>query len=199
MKTVSALAAACSLALLWPATSTFAQDNPPGGPRPDGGRDGRRFNPDDYRKMIADRMKAAMKVSDEEWTVLQPLIEKVSEKGREVMAGRFGGGFGRGPGGPGGPGGGDRPPGSPGSPGSPGGGDRGGDRGRGPSPSPESQALRESLEKDGVSNDEIQAKLTAVRGQRKKAQAELEAAREELKKVVTVRQEAVLVAMGVLE
>ena len=40
---------------------------------------------------------------------------------------------------------------------------------------------------------------TAVREQRKKARAELDAARDDLKKVVTVRQEAVLVAMGMLE
>jgi hypothetical protein len=172
MKNVSVLAAACSLALLWPVTSTIAQDAQPG-------QRGRRGNPDEFRKQMEERIKTAMKATDEEWAVLQPLIEKVSEKGREAMAGRFGGGFGRGPGGPGG--------------GAPGGTTT-------PRPGSEAaQALREAVEKEGASNEDLQAKMNAVREQRKKAQAELEAAREELKKMVTIRQEAVLVAASILE
>jgi hypothetical protein len=109
------------------------------------------------------------------------LIEKVQAKQREAVSGRFGGFGGRG--GPGG--GGDR--------------DRGGDRGGNRGGSAESQALREAIEKDGTAPEEIKAKLAAVREQRKKAQGELEAAREELRKVLTVRQEAVLVTFGILE
>jgi hypothetical protein len=191
------------------------QQRPPGdrdrreGDRGRGDRGG--FNMEEFRKRMEERLKSSLKVNDEEWAVLQPLIEKVQTKQREAMGSRFGGFFG-GPGGlsgPGGPGGfrgrgegGGAPGGSPGgTPG--GGGDRGGDRG-GPGGgdrggSPEGQALRTALENESASADEIKAKLAAVRDSRKKASAELEAARAELQKVVTVRQEAVLVAMGMLE
>jgi hypothetical protein len=59
--------------------------------------------------------------------------------------------------------------------------------------------LRTALENENSSPEELKAKLTAVREQRKKATAELEQAREELRKVLTMRQEAALVAMGILE
>jgi hypothetical protein len=45
----------------------------------------------------------------------------------------------------------------------------------------------------------LKAKLTAVREARKKSAADLEAARADLAKVLSVRQEAVLVSMGVLD
>jgi Spy/CpxP family protein refolding chaperone len=173
MKTVPSVAAAIAATLLFPATLSFAQDNPPGGRR--GG------NFEEFRQRMNERLKTSLKATDEEWSVLQPLIEKVQAKQREAVSGRFGGFGGRG--GPGG--GGDR--------------DRGGDRGGNRGGSAESQALREAIEKDGTAPEEIKAKLAAVREQRKKAQGELEAAREELRKVLTVRQEAVLVTFGILE
>lgn len=150
-----------------------AQDNN----APGGGRGN--FNPEEFRARMAERLKTSLKVTNDEWTVLQPLIEKVTTKQRESMAGRFGGFGGRG---------GDRG-------GNGGGGAGGGDRGG----SAESQALRDALEKDGTTPEEITAKLNAVRESRKKATTELAAAREELKKVVSVRQEAVLFSMGILE
>lgn len=166
------------------ATAQEAQPQP--GDR--GDRGGRRgdFNPEEFRQRMTERLKGALKATDEEWTVLQPLIEKVSTKQREAMGARFGG-FGRG--------GGDRGPGGQGGGNTSGGGDRGPGRGG----SPESQALRDALENESTSPDDLKAKLTAVREQRKKAQAELEAARKELQAVVSVRQEAVLVSMGMLE
>jgi len=163
-----------ALALMASAVVASAQDRP---------------SPEEFRARMEERLKTSLKVSDDEWKVLQPLIEKVGEKQRDVMSGRFGGGFGgRGPGGGGGGG-------TAGNAGG-GGGDRGG-RGRGGSE--ESQALRTALESESTSPDDIKAKLAAVREQRKKAAAELAAARAELLKVVTVRQEAVLVSMGMLE
>ena len=198
-------------ALVASATLATAQDPNAPKPRPEGDRS-RGFTMDEYRQRMAERLKTSMKVSDEEWAVLQPLIEKVNTKRMEA-GGR--GGFG-GPGGPGGPGGaalgvrdgggggfggpggdrrgGDRPPGgAPSGGGTPGAGDqnRGG--------SPESQALRTALESESTPVEDLKAKLNAVREVRKKAAAEIEAARAELQKVVNVRQEAVLVAMGVLE
>lgn len=189
------------VALAASAVIASAQENkdakPPKGEGDRGERGDRRgsFNIEDFRKQMGERMKTALKVTDDEWAVLQPLIEKVSTK-RMEMGSR--GGFGGPPGGDRrggdrGPGGGDRSPsGAPGG-GAPGGGDqsRGG--------SPESQALRTALESESTSADDIKAKLTALRDSRKKTTAEIEAARAELQKVVTVRQEAVLVGMGILE
>lgn len=177
-----------AFALMASAVVATAQDRP-------------NFNPEEFRARMEERLKTSLKVSDDEWKVLQPLIEKVGEKQREGFAGRGGFGFGgggRGPGGPGGGGGG----GNAGGGGNNAGGNTGGggDRNRGNrGGSEESQALRTALESDSTPADEIKAKLTAVREHRKKAAAELAAARAELQKVVTVRQEAVLVSMGLLE
>ena len=171
------------------AVSTFlatAQDAPPANPGGDRGNRGDRGpggSPEEFRARMAERLKTSLKVTDDEWGILQPLIEKVMTKQRDAMSGRFGGFGGRGGGGPGG----DRGPG--------GGGGQGGDR----PGAAESQALRDALEKDGTSAADIAAKLTAVREQRKKAAAELTAARADLQKVVTARQEAVLFSMGILE
>jgi hypothetical protein len=159
-------------------TSVIATAQENGGRR--GGGD--RGNFEQFRQQMNERMKTSLKVSDDEWAVLQPLIEKVQTKQRDAMASR--GGFGgRG-------GGGDR-----GGGGGGGGGDRGGDR----AGSAESQALRTALESESTPPDQLKAKLTAVRDARKRSAAELEAARADLQKVVTVRQEAVLVSMGILE
>jgi len=63
----------------------------------------------------------------------------------------------------------------------------------------EADALRTALQSDATSNDEIKTKLQALRDARKKAQDTLEQAREDLKKVLTLRQEATLVQMGLLD
>lgn len=200
MKIPSTLALG-ALSLAASAVIAIAQETPrppqPNEParRPDGGGDRRGgFNVDEFRKRMAERMKTTLKVTDEEWAALQPLIEKVQEKQRDAMAGRFG--FpGGGPGGPGGgrPGGDARP----GGEGRPPGGEQG------PRPdrpgSAESEALRTAVESETTAPADLTAKLTAVREQRKKAQAELATAREDLKKALTLRQEAALVAMGILE
>ena len=150
-------------------------------------RGGGNFNFEEFRKRMEDRIKTSLKVTDDEWAVIQPLIEKVNEKQRDASAGR---GFG-GPGGTGGT--------------------RGGTTGGGTTAgsttstrperagTQEREALRTALEADGTSIDDIKSKLGAVRAVHQKAQTELAAARDELKKVVTVRQEAVLVSMGILE
>jgi len=65
--------------------------------------------------------------------------------------------------------------------------------------SPEVEALRDALASQDTSTDDIKAKLQALRDARKKQEADLETARENLKKVLTLRQEAILVEMGVLD
>ena len=179
---LSALALAASTILA--TAQTPAAPAAPAAPPADGGNNnnggnrqrGQGGNFQDFMQRMNDRMKEALKVTDEEWTVLKPLIEKVQTAQREAGAGRGFGGRG-----PGGPGGGDNntPDTRPGA--------------------AESAALRTALESDSTSADDMKAKLAAVRAVRKKGAADLAVAREELKKVVTVRQEAVLVSMGMLE
>lgn len=182
MKHLSLLAAVASLALVVPATPLFAQDN---NPPPGGGRG--RFDPEQFRKMMTDRMKSSMKATDEEWAVLEPMISTVVEK---QMAAR--GGFSRGFGGP---------PRSSDSTNGGTGGTSGSDANRTsryPRPA-EIEALQATLEKEDAPKEELKARLEAIRAQRKRAQQEVEDARAQLAKVVTVRQEAVLVAFGILE
>ena len=194
--TLLTLAAAGVLALQ--TLPVHAQDDAPppppppaaegqGGPgAPGGGNGGDRRQ--DWRQRMAERIKTQMKATDEEWSVIQPLLEKVETKTRESMGGRFGGmmGGGRGPrreNNGGGNGGGEAP--------------RDANRPQAAGAA-ETQALRDTLEGDASTAD-IKAKLQAVRDQRKKSEAELASAREDLKKVLNVRQEAVLVSMGVLD
>jgi hypothetical protein len=185
--TLTALSASMVLAIsLTQTLPVLAQDavtTPPaaGNPGQGGNRRGN-FNPEEFRKQMAERVKTSLKATDDEWKVLEPLIEKAQTAQRGA-----GGGGGRGFGG-----------------------GRGGNNGGGATtpagttggearPASESQQLRDALQNESTSPAEIKAKLTAVRESRKKSQAELTAAREELRKVVTARQEAVLVSIGVLD
>jgi len=178
--TAFALAASTFLATAQdPAAPAPAAPAAPAPANPPGDRQ-RSRDGGDFMQRMNERMKTSLKVTDEEWTVLQPLIEKVQTAQRDAMRGAFGG-FGGGRG-------------------------RGGDTNSGGTPPAdtrpgvaESTALRTALESDGTSADDLKAKLAAVREVRKKGAAELATARENLKKVVTVRQEAVLVSMGMLD
>ena len=174
--TALALAASTILANAQaPAAPADGNNNNGGRQRGQGGPGG---NFADFQARMNDRLKTSLKVTDEEWNVLKPLVEKVQTAQRDAGAGRGFGGGGRGPGGGG------TDPNAPADtrPGA-----------------AESAALRTALESDSTSADDIKAKLTAVREVRKKGAASLAVAREDLKKVVTVRQEAVLVSMGMLE
>lgn len=148
--------------------------NDPNRSRTSGGGD-RPRSYEDFRKMMADRLKTALKVNDDEWGVIQPLVEKVTMKQRDAGGSRFGGG----------------PPRSSSS----------NDPGRPPerAGTAEREALRAAIEDENSSPETLKARLAAVREIRQKAAAELAEAREDLKKVLTVRQEAVLVSFGILE
>jgi hypothetical protein len=158
--------------------------------------EGRGGGMEGFRQRMNDRIKAELKASDDEWAVIQPLLEKVQTAQMATMTGRFGFGGGRhggrGPGGPGGS------PGADGASPSPNGGNGGENRPPRPT-SPEADALKAALASDATSSDEIKTKLQALRDARKKAQDNLEDARENLKKVLTLRQEATLVQMGLLD
>ncbi len=142
------------------------------------------FDPEQMRQRMMQRYQEQLEASDDEWKVIQPLLEDVMGKQREAMGGRFGGMgmmFRR----PGGDRGGDAAQGR-----------RGGPRGDG---NPEVDALRAALEDDSTSPAELNAKLKALRDSRKKAADDLNKSREKLRAVLTPRQEAMLVLVGTLD
>jgi hypothetical protein len=151
-----------------------------------GGRRG--FDParaQEFQQRRMDRLKEELEVKDDEWTALQPLIQKVMDAQRAVLADRMGGMF------RGGRGGGDTN----------GGGDnanrrRGGFGGLG-EPSPEAEALQKAIE-GKASNSEMKAALAKYQESRKAKQTDLDTAQTNLKKVLSVRQEAILTAQGLL-
>lgn len=155
---------------------------------------GGNFDPAEFRAQMLERMQERLEISDDEWKVVGSLVEKVMEKqqaaGPRGGFGFFGGGRRGGQGGPGGDGGGR---------GGQGGGRRGGFGGFGGEPDPAQTALEEVLEKEDASADDIKAKLVSLRDARKKQEAELKTAREDLRKVLTIRQEATLVLAGMLD
>jgi hypothetical protein len=130
-------------------------------------------------------LRQQMGSTDEEWAVLEPRVQKVLDVQAAVRPafGGFGGFGGRG--GRGGGGG--------------GAGNRGGGGGGGVDRLPEVEKLSEVLQNENATNDEITAALKSYREAIKKNDEALKTAREELRKVVTVRQEAALVMGSILD
>ncbi|MEW6157112.1 MAG: hypothetical protein AB1813_06740 [Verrucomicrobiota bacterium] len=179
MKSVLKLFAPAALAagLILTATSSFAQERPNRG-------GGGGFDPEQMRQRMMERYREVLGVkSDDEWKLIQTRIEKISDARREVGGG-FGAMFG-GRGGRGGAGGG-------------GGDNDGGRRGARGGSSPEAEELQKAIESN-ASADEIKAKLAKLRDTRKEKEAKLEEAQEELRKVLTVKQEAAAVLAGLLK
>jgi hypothetical protein len=154
-----------------------------------GGGGGRgNFDPEQMRQRMMDRYKEVLEVkTDDEWKVIEPRIQKVTEARREAssmggMRGMFGGGGRRGGGG---------------------GGDNQGDQAQnrrnfGPQPSAAATDLQKAIDSK-ASADTIKAKLAAYREDHKAKQASLEKAQEDLKKILNVRQEAAAVLAGLLD
>jgi hypothetical protein len=169
--------------------SALAQDNGAGGGG--GGRRGNRgggggggnFDPAQFQQRMMDRVKETLEVTDDnEWKAIQPLVQKVMDARMAAGGGMRGGMFGRGMrGGPGG------------------GGDQGGAARPtfGPQPLPEAEALQKAIESK-ASNSELKAAMAKFVEARKAKQAELEKAQAELRKVLSVRQEAIATANSYL-
>jgi DNA-binding transcriptional MerR regulator len=162
--------------------SAFAQTAPPGGNPPPGGNTGgrRNFDPAQFRQQRLDRLKTELGASDDEMQALSPKLEKVMQLQRDAGGGR---GFGRRGGGQGGPGGATTP-----------------------TPDPNASVvqqkvaeLRTVLENKDAKPDEIKAKLDALRAAKAEAKTQLAAAQQELRGLLTQRQEAVLVENGMLD
>lgn len=183
-------AAIASLVAVHP--DALAQQNPGGGGGgggQGGGQRGQRgggggFDPAQMQERIMEMYRERLEItSDDEWKAIQPLVAKVTEARREV-----GSGFGRNM---------FRPP----------GGGRGGDQGggnagrRGPGgfgePSAEEAALDKAIESKAPASD-IKNAMAKLRESKKAKEAKLAAAQENLRKVLTVRQEAQALLAGLL-
>jgi flagellar motor switch/type III secretory pathway protein FliN len=161
-----------------------------------GQRGGGQFDPAqmaEMRQRMAERMKERLGVDDEAWKVLEPRLTKVQELSRQqMMAG------GRGMMAFGGQRGGAR------------GGEQGGPQGQRPrfpgqenreptAVEKETEALNTVLENPSASAEQIKQRLTALRAAREKARTELATARQDLRQLLTMRQEAILVLDGTLD
>jgi hypothetical protein len=144
---------------------------------PGGGGPGGNFDPAQMRQRMAERMREQFGVKDDtEWKLISERIEKVSDARRD-MGGRGGmgmmwGGRGGGPGGQGGPGGGQV--------------------------NAEQEALQKAIESNAPA-DEIKTKLAKYRASQKDKEAKLAKAQDDLRQVLTVKQEATAVLLGLLK
>jgi hypothetical protein len=172
------------------------------------------------RQRMTERMRAQFDVKDDtEWKAISERIDKVMQARRALGGAGGPGGFGF-PGGrpsqdgQGGPGGQDGPGGPPPQDG------QGGPDGFGPPPgdaqaapaqspdnpprpgamrsSPELDALRKAID-NKASAAEIKSKLADLRTARKQKEAGLEKAQDDLKTILSARQEAVAVTLGLLK
>ncbi len=161
-----------------------AADRGPGGP----GRGN--FDPAQFRERMTEMAKETLEINDEDWKTVGPLLEKTVEAQMAVpRMGGFGRGMRRR-----GPDAGDAPgrPGGPGGPSGPGGPPRF-------TQSPEAEALQKVLDSKDSTKDQIQTAVKAFRNERTKKEKALQEARKELREVLTVRQEAMLVMYGLLD
>jgi chromosome segregation ATPase len=141
------------------------------------GNDRPRFDPSQFRQRMLDRLKQDLGSSDDEFQALQPKIEKVFQVQMELNTGRFGGRRNRGAGS-----------------------DSASNANQTQAPVPAaSSELRKTLENKDAKPEEIKAKLDALREAKTKAKADLAAAQQDLRGVLTQRQEAVLVMSGLLD
>jgi len=186
---------AATLGIAFITAPTLAQDQGGAAPTPPpaegqqrdndgGGRGGNRrgnWDPAQMQQRMMEQLKEQLKAQDNEWKVLEPKLAKVMEAQRDM---RFGGGMGFG---------------------GRGGGGGGGNRDNNNPDQPQSELqkagreLRTTLQSDGAAAADIEVKLKTYREAREKAQENLKTAREDLKGVLTQRQEAVLVMAGMLE
>jgi hypothetical protein len=148
-----------------------------------GGGGGGNFDPAQFQQRMMERMREELSITnDTEWTAIQPLVQAVNDARREVGFG--GGGFRVGGGRQGGGGG-------------EGGGRRGGGGFGGGQPNPEAEALQKAIE-DNAPSAQIKDLLTRYQASQKAKQDKLANAQNNLRKVLTVKQEAKATLMGLL-
>jgi hypothetical protein len=182
MKLNRTLLIAGATALLCLGTNAQAQQDNPG--RPGGGRGN--FDPAQFRERMMERYKEQLEVTDDsEWKAMEPMVQAVMDARMATMSGMgrgmFGGGPRRGGGNNGGGNTGDQPR-----------------RGQfGQPPSPEAEALQKAIDAKAP-KAEVKAALDKYIAARKAKQAQLEKAQDDLRKVLTSRQEAIATLNGLL-
>lgn len=180
--------AAAALCLSAPAVLAQNDNGGPGGGGFGGGFGrGGNFDPAQMQQRIMDNIRDDLGfTNDTDWSAVQPLVQKVMDARRDVGVG---GGFGRlfrnRGGNGGGPGGG------------PGGNRRGGFFGGGQT-SPETEALQQAID-NNAPTAQIKAALERYETAQKAKQAKLTEAQDNLRKVLTVKQEAEATLLGLLE
>jgi hypothetical protein len=181
MNLKNTLLATGAAALVWAtAGSVIAQDAPPPGPR-GGGRGN--FDPAQFQQRMMENIREEMGVTNnEEWVVIQARVQKVMDARRDVAPG----GFGRmmrprrnqdnnGDNGP------------------------GGRRGMfGGTPMPEMEALNSAIESK-VPAEQLKSTMDKYRVARKAKELALEKAQLDLKSILTVKQEAVALSLGLVD
>jgi hypothetical protein len=175
---VSALILSASNSLLAQAPGDQNRDQRKRGDGSQGDRGN--MNPQDMQARMLTALRERLEITDdEEWKVISERLLKLNELRRSVSGGMFGGRGG--------------PPG--------GGGDRGSDRGGGQRPgstsNPELTALSSAV-RDKLPDAEVKTRLVRLREVRKENELKLTKAQEELRAVLSVRQEAVAVIFGLL-
>ena len=172
-------------------SEAFAQGGPGGGGRGGrGGRGGGNFDPAQMEQMRLDNYRQEFEVTDNaEWNVLQPLIKKVMDAQTQARSGNGRGMRGRGGNN------GQQDPNNADTTNQGGGGRRGG--GRNTPPSPEAEALQRAIDSK-ASGAELKTALARYADSRKAKQAALEQAQDNLRKMLTVRQEAIATLNGLL-
>lgn len=141
--------------------------------RPEGRetREAGQWTPQQMQERMLDRIQETLQVSDQEWLVLKPRVEKVVVLSNQARMRRMA--VAR------------RPDADPAAETSPVG--------------SATRELRAVLENQASTPADIGAKLTALRETRQRSQEELQTAVHALKELLTQRQEAQLVLLGVLE
>ena len=162
-----------------------AQDPPPGGQggdRPGRGGRGGGFDPAQMQERMMENIRDQFAIKDDtEWKAVEPLVKKVMDARRESAFNGMRMMFRR-----------------PGGDNNNGGGDRGRRGGFGGDPSAEEDALQKAIDSK-ASKEELKTKMAAVRKAKQANEAKLKAAQEELKKVLTVPQEAAALQMGLVQ
>jgi hypothetical protein len=177
---------AAAALILGAGTVSAQNDNGgPGGPGGfGGGPGGFRRDPAQFQQWMMNNYREQLGfTNDTDWNAVQPLIQKVTDAQREAMSGRFGGMgrmFRNRGGDQGGPGFG------------------GGRGGFGSQPSPEAEALQKAID-DNQPTAQIKAALAKYQASQKAKQAKLAQAQEDLRKVLTVKQEAEATLLGLLQ
>jgi hypothetical protein len=174
---INQLLAVCGMAatLCLGVSNASAQNDNGGG---NGGRGN--FNPAQFQQRMMDNIKDQLGfTNDTDWNAVQPLVQKVMETQRDARSAGMGRMFGRG---------------------NRGGGDQGGNRRGmfGGTPSPEAEALQKAID-DNAPTAQIKDLLAKYQASQKDKQAKLATAQDNLRAVLTTKQEAQATLLGLLQ